>query len=276
MSKVVKGVKKVFRKVVKVVKKIVPAVLAAAAVFFTAGAALVGTAGWAAAAGKVGSLLGTGTLGKTVAGAVYHAGYGAAIGGTVSKLSGGSFTQGAQRGAAIGAVTGGLAGGLNKLPQTDPGNAGTWKSLIKPTTATSPQNLGAGSTVASGPPTGATAESPVAASQSPSAVASGATVAPPIEPSKSWYENPMLGHVAVGLGQGLSARGNQRNELRMMERQNELNETRYAGAVPTPGLMALAPSPQQLHQNRVVFPRPIGLGLRDMWDPVTGLIRRVS
>ena len=274
MSKVVKGVKKVFRKVVKVVKKIVPAVLAAAAVFFTAGAALVGTAGWAAAAGKVGSLLGTGTLGKTVAGAVYHAGYGAAIGGTVSKLSGGSFTQGAQRGAAIGAVTGGLAGALNKLPQTNPDNAGTWRNLIKPTPAPSPSP----SPVASGPP-GATGDSSVAASPSPSPVASGptgATVAAPIPPSKSWYENPMLGHVAVGLGQGLSARGNQRNELRMMERQNELNETRYAGAVPTPGLMALAPSPQQLHQNRVVFPRPIGLGLRDMWDPVTGLIRRVS
>lgn len=267
MSKLVKGVKKVFRRVVKAVKKILPVVLAAAAVFFTAGAALVGTAGWAAAAGKVGSLLGTGTLGKTVAGAVYHAGYGAVIGGTVSKLSGGGFTQGAQRGAAIGAVTGGLAGGLNKLPQTDPGNAGTWRSLINPTPAPSPSP----SPVASGSP-GATGDSSVAASQSPS----GATVAPPIETSKSWYENPMLGHVAVGLGQGLSARGNQRNELRMMERQNELNETRYAGAVPTPGLMALPPSPQQLNQNRVVFPRPIGLGLRDMWDPVTGLIRRVS
>lgn len=276
MSKVVKGVKKVFRKIVKVVKKIVPAVLAAAAVFFTAGAALVGTAGWAAAAGKVGSLLGTGTLGKTVAGAVYHAGYGAAIGGTVSKLSGGSFTQGAQRGAAIGAVTGGLAGGLGKLPQTNPGNAGTWRNLINPTLATSP----AGSAVASSPPTGATPDSSVAASPAGSAVASapptGATVAAPIPPSEPWYKNPTLGHVAVGLGQGLSARGNQRNELRMMERQNELNEGRYAGTVPTPGLMALAPSPQQLHQNRVVFPRPIGLGLRDMWDPVTGLIRRVS
>lgn len=115
MSKIVRGIGKVFRKVVKVVKRVAPLVLAAAAVYFTAGAAmgLAGTAGagWGAAAGTISSTLGaTGTLGSVLTGAVTQAGYGAALGGMISKAQGGSFSEGAQSGAAVGAVTGGVGG----------------------------------------------------------------------------------------------------------------------------------------------------------------------
>jgi hypothetical protein len=122
MSGVVKGVKKVFKKVVKVIKKVAPIVLAAAAVYFTAGAALgvSGAAGgWGAAVTKLTSSIGlNGTLGKIVTGAVTQAGYGAAIGGVTSAVTGGDIMDGMKRGALIGAVTGGVTGGLGF--ETDP------------------------------------------------------------------------------------------------------------------------------------------------------------
>jgi len=122
MSGLVKGVKKVFSKVLKVVKKVAPVILAAAAIYFTAGAALgiSGAAGgWGAAASSLSSNLGlTGTLGKIVTGAVTQAGYGAAIGGVTSFVTGGDVMKGMQTGAAAGAVTGGITGGIGF--ETDP------------------------------------------------------------------------------------------------------------------------------------------------------------
>lgn len=117
MSGVVRGVKKVFKKVAKVVKRVAPIVLAAAAIYFTAGAAMgaAGAAGgWGAAASSLGTTIGgTGTLGSVLGGAITQAGYGAAIGGVMSKAQGGSFSDGARAGAAVGAVTGGVGGYMN-------------------------------------------------------------------------------------------------------------------------------------------------------------------
>lgn len=119
MSGVVKGVKKVFKKVVKVVKKVAVPLVAAGAIFFTGGAALglTGLAGgWSAAASAVGSALGgSGIIGSALSGAIYQAGIGAAAGGAISAVTGGSFSKGAKAGAKIGAITGGAMGGYQGI-----------------------------------------------------------------------------------------------------------------------------------------------------------------
>ncbi len=111
MSSVFKSVAKVFKKVVKVVKKVAPFVLAAAAIYFTAGSALGVTAGFGATTSSaMTSLFGPGLLADTVAGAVTQAGYGALIGGGLSAITGGSITKGMQAGALTGALTGAATG----------------------------------------------------------------------------------------------------------------------------------------------------------------------
>lgn len=120
MSGVVKSVGKVFRKAVKVAKKVAPIVLGAAAVYFTAGAALGLTPTLGAAASSLvgGSVLGSSTLASVVTGAVTQAGYGAAIGGLAAAATGKSISKGMGTGALTGAVTGGVTGGLGW--NTDP------------------------------------------------------------------------------------------------------------------------------------------------------------
>ena len=122
MSGAVKSVKKVFRKVLKVAKIVVPLALAAAAIYFTVGAAIpiAGTAGgWGAAAGSLSTSLGlSSTLGGVVTGAITQAGYGAVLGGAVAAITGGDVNKGLLTGAIGGAVTGGVLGGAG-LP-TDP------------------------------------------------------------------------------------------------------------------------------------------------------------
>lgn len=116
MSKIVRGIRKVFKRVVKALKKVVPIVLAVAAIYFTAGAAL----GWAGAAGGISGAvatvtagLGEGIVAGVVRGALVSAAKGAAIGGISSAVTGRSVTKGMQAGATIGAVTGGISGGLD-------------------------------------------------------------------------------------------------------------------------------------------------------------------
>jgi len=116
MSGVVKSVGKVFKKVAKVATKIAPVALAAAAIYFTAGAALGAGVGWGGTVTGAVSKLGlSGGLANIVGGAITQAGYGAAIGGITSAVTGGGFVKGAQLGTATGLVTGGVTGamGLN-------------------------------------------------------------------------------------------------------------------------------------------------------------------
>lgn len=119
MSGVIRGVKRVFKRVVKVVKKLAPIALAVGALVFTGGAALGLTGGWGATAASLSSALGaTGTAGAALTGAITQAGYGALIGGGLSKASGGSFAEGAKLGAVSGAITGGITGALSAAPGT--------------------------------------------------------------------------------------------------------------------------------------------------------------
>lgn len=115
------GVKKAFKKITtNKVFMIAAVAVAAAAVVFTAGAAL-GVAPLAAGCGGAmtglaGSMGLTGTAASVVAGALTQAGYGAAIGfaggGLMSSLSGGSFMKGAMQGAGAGLLTGAVTGGI--------------------------------------------------------------------------------------------------------------------------------------------------------------------
>jgi hypothetical protein len=137
MSSVFKSAKKIFKKVVKTVKKIAPIILIAAAVYFTAGAALAAmpavagatvasTAAATTAAGSAGFFGGISSaivagLGVTspiiagvINGAVTYGITGAALGGVTAAISGGDIGKGilygGLTGAAGGAFTGAFAG----------------------------------------------------------------------------------------------------------------------------------------------------------------------
>ena len=117
-KRIFKGIGRFIKKTARALKKVWPIALAAAAIFFTTGAALgyIGMS-W----GKVAATLVTkvgikGTLGKVLTGSIAGSGWGAAIGGGISAATGGSFTEGARSGALSGAITGGLAGAAGWTP----------------------------------------------------------------------------------------------------------------------------------------------------------------
>lgn len=108
MSGVFKAIGRVFKAVVKTVIKIAPYALAAAAVVFTAGAALGVLPAFGAAVGGVVSSLGlSAAVTGALTGAITSAGFGAAIG----FVTGGK--KGLQKGALMGALTGGVLGFVN-------------------------------------------------------------------------------------------------------------------------------------------------------------------
>lgn len=191
--------KKKFKKFANRMKKIAPVILAGAAVFFTAGAALgvlgagAAAGGWGGVAGAIGSTLGSGVLGTAATGAITQAGYGAAIGGIVSKATGGSFSDGARSGALTGAITGGVMGGLGY--NTDP-LKGSFKSG-GPTQLTDPS--------------GATFDPSSGTYSQPETQAGGL-----LDGSSAVVQQPtgfvdryqgLIGNAVGGLGQGLMAQG---------------------------------------------------------------------
>ena len=130
-KRIFKGIGRFIKKTAKALKKVWPIALAAAAIFFTTGAALgyIGMS-WGQVASTLVTKVGIkGTLGKVLTGSIAGSGWGAAIGGGVSAATGGSFTEGARSGALSGAITGGLAG------------AAGWTPGVKPTSASNTANL---------------------------------------------------------------------------------------------------------------------------------------
>ncbi len=269
MSKVVKGIKKVFKKVVKVVKKIAPVVLAAAAIYFTAGAAM-GVGGPTAGSALASSMGLTGTLGGVVSGAVTQAGYGALIGGTLSKAQGGSFSEGAKAGALGGMVTGGISGGINP--------AGAGVTPAAPTSGIDPGALNAADEAAS---MGANFShdagiSPVSTATPPSVAA-----APQAATSKGllnqggWLERnqALVGNVVGGIGQGMMARSQADSEIdALRERQKIINEN-YSGVKPSAGFNSLAPGTGQ----RRPMDRPDTYSNYEFqYNPQSGRIERVN
>ncbi len=117
-KRIFKGIGRFIKKTAKALKKVWPIALAAAAIFFTTGAALgyIGMS-WGQVASTLVTKVGIkGTLGKVLTGSIAGSGWGAAIGGGVSAATGGSFTEGARSGALSGAITGGLAGAAGWTP----------------------------------------------------------------------------------------------------------------------------------------------------------------
>lgn len=99
MSKVVKGIKKVFRSVVKVVKKIWKPLVVAAAVYFTAGAALSYFGAGAASAGVAGATTAAGAAGGSAATAA------AAIHGAAATMGATTMAAGTTLGGALAGST---------------------------------------------------------------------------------------------------------------------------------------------------------------------------
>lgn len=214
MSGVASGISKVFKKVVKVGVKVLPIALAAGAIIFTAGAALglpAMAGGWGGAVSSVTGALGlNSTLGGVLTGAVTQAGYGAALGGAFTALSGDGFTKGAQMGALAGAATGGIMGGLGM--NTDPlsgmfnkqaGQVASAGSALAPTEGAATQ----GGVIQTGAASGV---SNIGAAQAGAAtVGPAATAAPTVQAASSGLgtfvekNGALLGGALGGIGSGL-------------------------------------------------------------------------
>ena len=150
------------KKVGGFLKKVAPLALLAASAFFTFGAALGLTVGWASKVGLLVSKLGiSGKMAGVISGAIVQAGQGAMLGGVTGALTGQGFMKGAAAGAAVGAVTGGVTGafrpvahGLTGGPKpstasgtfTGPGSAGNpIGSAVAPAGVAPTTQLGFGS-----------------------------------------------------------------------------------------------------------------------------------
>lgn len=154
MSGLVRAVGSVFRRVVNVVRTIAPYVAMAAAVYFTAGAALAAApaagavAGGTAAAAAGSGVAATSTLGTVLASVGESAAIGGALGGGTALLRGQDPLQGMMGGALMGGLTGGVSaglGGLSSAATTGAGEvaagAGEAASLGNMTSSTMGQNL---------------------------------------------------------------------------------------------------------------------------------------
>lgn len=283
MSGVVSGVKKGFKKVAKVAKKVAPYALAAAAVYFTAGAALGVTAGWGATATTLTQSLGlTGTLGNVVTGAVTQAGYGAAIGAATSAITGGDISDGAMYGALGGAVTGGVTGGLGLNPDPLASTTGSGGGSAAGGTSTRitgtplPGDVGDGLAAVTGAPAGA----PTSSVGSTVSSAAGDLLG-----KGGWVERngELVGGVVKGLGQGLLSGMSDEADIEAAERRRSQISNNYN--VGTTGLMGNQrqaeqaydasgnPSPADRFPNTAAVrrtPPPTGGRMRYVWNRETG------
>ena len=120
VKKVFKSASKIVKKVAKVVKKAAPYLVLAAAIYFTAGAALgagalgaTGGLGWATGVKAMVAKMGmSGAAASMLTTSVTYAGYGAVTGVATSLVTGGDPMEGLKKGAIGGAITGGVMGGV--------------------------------------------------------------------------------------------------------------------------------------------------------------------
>lgn len=278
MSKVIKGVKKVFKKVAKVVKKVAPIVLAGAAIYFTAGAAMgMLPAGATAGSALAGSMGLTGTLGGVVSGAVTQAGYGALLGGTISKLSGGSFSEGMKAGAVAGAVTGGITGAFNPLPASPGAEAAAMPSGGIPDPGTLPFDKTASTATATNAADTSWLNSEVAKQagleSAPWQLPAGTSVPPSsggLLSKGGWLERnqTLVGQTISGLGQGLMAKASADSEREMLEDRRRRIEDSYRGVDLGAGYRSLAPGDSGLSPSDRFSPGYY------QYNPRTGRIER--
>lgn len=302
MSGVVKGVGKVFRRVTKG-GGLLPAVLATGAVLFTAGSALGISGmpdGWGGAVGgAVESVVGKGTLGNILTGAITKAGYGALAGAAAGAL-GGDVAGGMSLGAIGGAALGGYEGYSTSAPtQAAAGENGPAKVAGTPPGLNSTQTVptsnvappvnaaqgGANSLLNANAPTTDVVTSPKSGllSQASSAGGAGAKGA-----SGSWTDSlfakdgwlerngPLAGGVIAGVGKGVLS-ANADSTAKTIRQQQQMIQQNYAGTT-TPGArtgLLNAGAGQQVAQaqpagqapgarfNQVIYNQTV-------WDPATG------
>lgn len=193
------GLKKTFKSISKNPLKAIPLAFAAAAIVFTAGSAVGALPSWGSAMASATSSFGLSpTMTSVLTGALTNAGYGAAIGGGLSLVTGGDASTGATIGGAIGAVTGGLsatapATGINTGTGTPSGPLNT--------SGTSPTGVMGGTSVVTNPV--------LAAGAAPAA-------APLIDPSTQ----TIVGGLASGLGQGLLSGQSAKDEAEALAKRD--------------------------------------------------------
>jgi len=272
MSGVLKSTKKVFKKVTKVVKKIAPIALAAAAIYFTAGAAL-GGAGWGATVGAaVRGMAGTGVLADVLAGAVTQAGFGAVLGGAIGAVTGKGILKGAQYGALGGAVTGGATGAFG-MGANLPSNLGGVQADLPSNLAIPPAVLNAGGDNLS--MAGALDQAAVSPVRVPTNnLGSGGGGGGTGFWSSDFANSPVAGGLVLGAGQGLvalaSTLGDDAGDISREER--DAIRANYSG---TKGLLTSynAPVQPQTPTERFDANYPTGAF---KYDPSVGQIVRIG
>jgi hypothetical protein len=176
-----------------------------AAAFF--GAGLGG-----AAAGLVGALGITGTLGSVLTGAITYGAYGAAAGGLISAIAGKDVLKGMQAGAVTGAITGGIGAGTGLIatPAASWGPQSAMSIAENPAWAMQPSMTGPpGIPPVAAPGPGAVQVGLLPAGVSPPMTAPAATpalpvaAAPPASANSPWLE--IAGKTAQGIGGALFA-----------------------------------------------------------------------
>lgn len=276
MSRIVKGVKKVFNKVVKTVRKVAPYALAIGAIVFTAGAAAGATgilgAGWGGAASAMSTSLGlSGAAGAALTGAITQAGFGALIGGGLAEATGGDFAEGAEAGALTGLVTGGASGAIGAAragiaPKGGPATAapagapGT--TLPASQVATPPKLPKIGASPSGGIPavTGATK----------------ATQGGMLSRAGQFFRNnkDLVGQAVAGLGQGIGAGADADAEMDLLREQHNLRSSNYAGVDPGRGYGGMRPTTGGQRPMDRFDPRVYGDWMYE-YNPQTGRIERV-
>lgn len=271
--------------------KFLPYVLGAAAVVFTAGAALglmpvLMAAGGGSAFGAFGAAVSsglasvgiTGTLATVLGGAVVGAGFGSAAGGALAGVTGGDIDKGMQTGMLVGGAAGGVAGGLGLTGVGLGGAPGSGASMlasdataatgagltgatspVTPVTTTALPNI-AGSNVTDGSVI-AGANANTAASASANA-AKAATVAADAAKSGGGLTSnlggaaPYLGPALVGLGSSLGTE----NQTDINKQTQDYTSSNYGvpSATGTPpvssgGLLTQSATPTDLQTPRQAF-----------------------
>ena len=203
-----RGAKKAGGFIKKHWKKVTLTALLAASAFFTFGAALGLTAGWATKVGALVSKLGiSGKMAGIMSSAIVQAGQGAMLGGATGALTGQGFMKGAAVGAVAGAVTGGVTGAFRPVASGLQGG--------QPAVAAGPGSAGNPIGSASTPAGMYSQTSPLAMAQKPSAFGS------------VWDKvigSGGIGPIVAGVGSGL-ARG---AEQKSMDKRYDERRDSYA------------------------------------------------
>lgn len=218
-------------------------------------------------------------MGGALTGAITQAGYGALIGGGISKLSGGSFSQGAQMGALGGAITGGVTGAFSSMGSAATGTAKATQQAATGTsqagTPTGFPSAGQAGQAASGTATGQVANQTAGqvAGQTAAKTTGGL-----LSKVGGWVERnqTLVGNTVSGLGQGLLSGASADAEKDLLNERYHKIEQNYAGTNPSSGYRGLAPGQSGQSPTERFTPGYYAAGRYEFrYSPQSGRIERV-